>query len=216
MRCCEYFPADFHITIEQASEQATQFNWLDFFNCFISLVALFGGAWCFVQIRKLKEKQLDSIFSFLIRFRIRLRLMITSLEKYSNYILEALTNPSIRQGDVDDDNSYSEKIVESFLKNAKETLEFLLNSDNQIPIQKGWMEKYNKLIDFLDVYVKTEDKNFFIWNDESDDLKKEFYETHIINMKTMLSEIDNLQSELEKKLTRKFFLKKGTKPDSED
>ena len=117
--------------------------------------------------------------------------------------MNTLYNPKIRsEHEVIDDNSYSEKIVTLFLQNCQETLEFLLNSDNQIPLRRGWVEKYNYLIEFLDVYIKTEDKDFYI-RDSKSKLEEEFYKSHLSNMKDMLNEIYQEQKKLEKKLTSK-------------
>lgn len=206
LHCCEYLSSNIHIIVEKVADNTI--NWLDIINCIISVCTLFTGAWCFVRIKKLKEKRLDAMFSFLTRLSIRLKLLISSLEKYSTDIQNALCYESTQSGEEEDDNSYSSNIVLSFLATCQETLTFLMNSDNQVPIQIGWIKKYKKLIEFLDVYVKTEDENFFMWLTDESSKKEKFFDEHLKNMKSMLKEIEAQQTKLEEEICKEHFWNK--------
>lgn len=192
----------FHIIVNEPSGV----NWLEIVNCIISVVTLLGSAWCIVRIRKLKEKQLDSIFSFLTRLSIRLKIMSETLQRYKDPILVVLYTPQIRGEIVEYSNSYSENVAKVFLKQVQDTMSFILGSDDQIPLKQGWIDKYNKLIEFLDTYVKTEDNDFFLWVENDTNPKEAFYSEHIKNINDMIKDIYDEQKKIERKLPKKGFI----------
>lgn len=192
----------FHIIINEASS----INWLEIVNCIISVVTLLGSAWCIVRIRKLKEKQLDSIFSFLTRLSIRLNIMSDALKEYKDPILVVLYSPQIRSEMIEYNTLYSESVAKIFLKHSQDTMTFILDTNDQIPLKQGWLDKYNKLIEFLDTYVKTEDENFFLWPEKETKSKDDFYSKHIKNIDEMIKDISDAQKEIEKKLPKKGFI----------
>lgn len=199
------------IASEQSASIIEQFSlftidWYQLIDTCIGVLTLIGGAWCFVQIRTLKEKRIESMFSFLARLRIRLKILNNTLDENKDIILEKLYIPSERNRDAAErNNSYSEKLVDAFLKMCKETLQFFMETDNQVPLLQGWMEQYNTLIDFLDTYVRTEDKNYYKWDIDFEKNKTKFYELHSKNMKKMLKEIELYQLKLEKKISKKYI-----------
>lgn len=197
-----------YVINEQSTSEAVNstISIIDWLQLSISFITLLGGAWCFVQIKKLKEKKIDAMFSFLIRLSVHLHLLYSDLEKYGDYILNTLINPNEREAFLsNNENSYSDNIVTNFLYNCKETLKLLMESDNQVPLQKGWIEKYNTLIEFLDIYVKTEDEDFYIWEEDIDSQKNKFYTKHKNNIENMLSEIKDEEKKLEEKISKKFL-----------
>lgn len=202
MRKSEYLHIFFHIIMNEASS----INWLEIVNCIISVVTLLGSAWCIVRVRKLKEKQLDSIFSFLTRLSIRLNIMSDALKKYNDPILVVLYSPKIRSEMVEYDTLYSQSVAKIFLKHSQDTMSFILNTNDQIPLKQGWLDKYNTLIEFLDIYVKTEDEDFFLWYEKEKKTKDDFYSKHIKNIDEMIKDISDAQREIEKKLSKKGFI----------
>lgn len=188
----------------QPKDVSQSINWIEIVNCIFSFVTLIGGAWCFVLVRRLKEKQMDATFSFLTRLGFRIKLIYNALENYHLEILDTLCIPTSRNSSSDDNNSYTEKIVENFLINTKETLKLVLNSDDQVPVKEGWTQCYNLFVEFLDIYTRTEDNNYYLWANDCNTQKDAFYKKHKENMKQMLDDIQAKQKELEKKLSKKL------------
>ena len=105
--------------------------------------------------------------------------------------------------------SFSKKVdisLESITQNAKkqmcettkDTIEFLKNSEDQMPASEGWIDKCSILFEFLEDYSKLSD-NFehLKWNGNYAKNKEKYYKKHYTNICSMLDDIEEQQKDIE-------------------
>lgn len=168
----------------------------------INIATILGGIWIISQIKKLREKRLDSTFSYLLRLQIRMKNLSSIFEQYNDFLLDCLVIPTQRKRSVDADNAYISQLISKFLNDISESLKFLMEMDDQIPIDIEWIDQYNKFIEFLETYnmLAIDSEHYYLWSDNIELQKNKFYEDHLKNMKSMISKIDIEQKSLSKKI----------------
>ena len=163
-----------------------------------NVIIIIGGIFGIVYIKKLKEKRLNAAFGFFSKFSLRLKSISYLFEQNKNTILNSLVNPSDRSKLADIDNSYSQKSVDELVKKALETINFLMEENDQMPVFIGWIDKYNNFISFLETICQLSNSNFFLWNEFDETKQEEFYNTHSENIKGMIDDIYKFQKQTEK------------------
>lgn len=198
----EYLCESLHILVLEQDTLNILEIILQISDILINASILIGGVWAISQIKKLREKRIDSTFSYLLRLQIRLKNLSHIFEKYNDYILDCLTIPTARTCFVDADNAFASKLTTKFSKDASETFKFLMDMDDQIPLDAEWIEHYNVLIDFLEVYnmMSIDCEHYYVWSEDIENNKTIFYKKHIDNMRWMISRIDDEQKKLGKKI----------------
>lgn len=208
----EYFSAAQHIILTEPASSNTLETILSFSELLINAGVILGGVWAISQIKRFKEKRLDTTFSYLLRLEIRMNRLLSLFKQYKNNILDCLVVPGQRKHNLDASNSYISDLVIQFARDAAETRNFLMNMDDQIPIYLGWMDQYSKFVEFLELYnnIAIAGDNYYIWSEDVDGKKQEFFNEHSTNMEDMLSKIYDYQKELEEKinLSQKGLIKK--------
>ena len=116
----------------------------------VNIVVTAGGVWGYRYIRNLREKQREATFSYLMRLNVRLKYFYDTLVAYQDEIMERFRPRSKRRGSSVENTIFVEDVINRLAENARETLEFLRNENNQLPAQRGWIKKFNR----LDVYKR--------------------------------------------------------------
>lgn len=115
--------------------------------------------------------------------------------------------PEDEREDIEESKSlFIEEIICKCSNNAKETIEFLKNADNQMPIDTTWMDKYGDFLDFLIDIENIQDPMFhkFEFDDDAEykTAKKDYYEHHYQNMNLMMQGIDTKQKGMSEKICK--------------
>ena len=166
----------------------------------INLSLIAGGAYTISRIKRLRIKRDDAIFSFLQRLQIRVRRLNSTFKNHKEYLLDSLIVPTKRSIGLDAPNSYIDNLANKFSKDASETITFLMNENDQIPLYNGWTEQCKILIEFLEAYSRIEDKNYFLWTDDQN--KESFFKVHSENMDMMIEKINARQLEIEEEINK--------------
>lgn len=98
-----------------------------------------------------------------------------------------------------------DSVIDQFAANAKETLDFLMNSDNQMPACYDWIDMYNVFVGFLVDCQNISQKQYYKWlaDDEYQSRQEEYYNRHISNIEKMMEAITSSQKDLGGKIFKK-------------
>ena len=171
-------------------------------NICVNIIVILGGLLGLLYYRKLKEKQMNAAFSYLTQLQVRLKTLQTLYISYEDQLMERFIPETKRREDADAISSFINEIVDEFSTNALETLKFLQESQEQMPASKDWIEKYEKLIEFLLDAEHLSMHTFYKWIDDDDkQLRGKYLQKHKKNLDDMLSDI---KTEQEKNIERMF------------
>lgn len=182
-----------------------------FFKIFVDIVVVMGGILGFNYINKLREKQIDSIFSYLTRLNIRLKYFYKSLIDFKDEVMDRFVPESERREISADRVSIVKEAINNLSENANETLGFLMSEDNQIPAKQGWTNCFNTFIEFLMDCGHINNAAYFKWivGDDLDKMKQEYYYKNLKNIEKLIKMVYERQSELEEDIFKKSYNKKG-------
>lgn len=170
----------------------------------VNILVIIGGILGFSYIKKLREKQKDSIFSYLTKLSVRINFIYQILINNRDDIVERFINISNRRLPSADKVQLTYNVIEILSQNASETLKFLMNEDDQIPAQKGWTNCLNSFISFLIDCEQLKNLTFFKWKnkDEFQEEIDKYFNSHIRCMIIMLNMISDCQIDLETKICK--------------
>ena len=180
----------------------------NFISTITAFIVAITGVIGISYINKIKEKRYNATFSFCARLKIRLHIIKDLLDNHKDFMLDQLLPVSSRKK-----TDISEQSV---VKNAKnlmhetvcETIEFLKNSDDQMPAAEGWSKKCTILFEFLEDFSRMSDEYEHLkWpKDQFETKKEEYYDLHYSNITSMINDIENQQVEIESKIFNYRFI----------
>lgn len=168
-------------------------------NIIVNIIVIIGGILGFSYIKNLREKQIDSTFSYLTKLNIRLNYFHELLIVYKDEIMDYFIPEDYRREISADRISLITEMIRCFSENAKETLKFLMYEDNQLPAQKGWINCFNNFIVFLIDCEQLNQNTYFKWTarDDLEEQKEKYYNNNLKNIEHLLEMVHVRQSELE-------------------
>lgn len=174
-------------------------------NIIVNIIVIVGGVLGFNYIRKLREKQIDSTFSYLTRLGIRLKYFRELLVTYKDEIMDRFLPEDCRR-EISADRIYIvSNAIKHLSENAKETLIFLRDADDQMPAQKGWINCFYSFIEFLIDCEQLEQATYFKWMNSVDleEIKNRYYNNVLGNIDQLLTMLRDRQIELENEMFEK-------------
>lgn len=203
----EYYISNLHICNIVADVTSIIETTSSVIDIFTGIVLIVGGFWGVAFLKSLKEKSINAIFGYYTMLKVRINFFIKTFNSYKNEILDRLI-PEDEREDIEESRSlFIEEIIAKCSKNATETIEFLKNADNQMPIDTEWMDKYGTFLDFLIDMENIQDSMFYKYefDDEAEyeTTKNNYYNINYNNMNQMLKEIDNKQKYMSEKICKK-------------
>lgn len=173
-----------------------------FSDIIVNVIVIIGGILGLSYIKRMREKQSDATFSYLMRLNIRLKYFKIIFEKYRDDIMGRFYPENFRREPSVERMNLVDETIQNLSQQAEETLNFLRNEDNQLPAKKGWIENINQFIDLLISCEQLKNREYFIWT-ENEDIEKEkerHYEEIMKIINTLLKMVNERQKELENKL----------------
>lgn len=176
-----------------------------FLQIIVNIVVILGGILGFNYIKKLREKQLDSTFTYLTRLNIRLKYFRNLLLDYRDEIMDCFLPEGSRREISADRVSLVNHAITNLAKNAKETLNFLKEESNQMPAQQGWIDCFNVFVEFLIDCEKIDQDAHFKWiaHENIQEEKEEYYNNALDNINKLLEMVYSRQSKLEHDIFKK-------------
>lgn len=169
----------------------------------VNIVVVIGGIWGLAYVGKLREKQRDATFSYLTRLSVHLQYFYEILNNYRDEIMDRFLPQGLRREIGANRAPIVEGAIKHMAENAKETLNFLMNQDNQMPAQKGWAENLNIFVKFLIDIEQMGEKEYYKWINDNQQQINEYYDNNKNNIKQMLKMIYERQYKLEKKIFKR-------------
>ncbi len=171
----------------------------------VNIFVIIGGICGLNYIKKLREKQSDSVFGYLTKLRVRINCINQIFINNCDDITELFINVSNRRIPSANKIQSTYDAAKVLSKNASETLIFLMNEDDQIPAQKGWTKNLNFFISFLIDCEQLKNPTFFKWTNRDEHQKEidNYIEDHIKCMNKLLKMISKCQTSLEDKLYKR-------------
>lgn len=147
-------------------------------------------------IRDIRQKQREATFSFLSKLRVRLDYLESILKTYKSEFLDSLSRTT--DDEIKDKNPFSQQKMCDLEEWCENTLQFLRDEENQYPAAKGWSAHLCVLIDFLSVCKNISNKEYYYWDDGTNDEEKNaYYNYHVNNIREMTQMISDLQYKME-------------------
>lgn len=189
----EYFYKFFHTLASYDDIQ----NIESYTNIIENLIIFVGGIMGIIFWRRLRNKQENAIFSYLTQLQVRIKTLYEIFEQYHTSIMERFLPQTSRRTDITSQTTFIDGIIRSFVTEADETLKFLEKTDDQMPASKNWPQLFNCLIEFLlDAKYLSMD-TFYKWPQGNyEQLKDNYYNKHIENLKSILAAIDENQKKI--------------------
>ena len=174
-------------------------------NIIVNIVVIIGGILGLNYIIKLKEKQMDSAFSYLTRLNVRIKYFERILNKHEDEIMNRFLIRNCRREASAANDTLVDNTIKLLVDNAQETLKFLRDENNQMPAQKGWTTNINLFINFLMDCEQLKNDSYFKWVDEEEfnENKEKYCKDIKDSMNSMLNMINNQQIYLENKMFKK-------------
>lgn len=173
-----------------------------FSDIIVNFIVIIGGVLGLSYIKRMREKQSDATFSYLMRLNIRLKYFKIIFEKYRDNIMGRFYPETYRREPSVERMNLVEETIQDLSQQAKETLDFLRNEDNQLPAKKGWVENINQFIELLIICEQLKNREYFMWT-ENEDIEKEkdgHYKEIMKIINTLLNMVNERQKELENKI----------------
>lgn len=193
-------------------EAALQIDWEEVFiytstfsDIVVNVVVIIGGILGLSYIKRMRDKQSDATFSYLMRLNIRLKYFKIFFEKYRDDIMGRFYPENYRREPSVDRMNLVEETIQNLSQQAEETLDFLRNEDNQLPAKSGWVDNINQFVELLINCEQLKNKEYFIWTENKDVEKEreEHYEEIMKIINTLLNMVNARQKELEDKIFKK-------------
>lgn len=191
------------ITVENVTETVISIaDILATTDIIVNIIVIIGGILGFNYIRKLREKQVDSTFSYLMRLNVRLKYFYEVLDTYKEEIMDCFVPENCRREISANRIHLVANVIKHLSESAQETLEFLMNENNQMPAQEGWTDHLNLFIEFLIDCEQLNQTVYFKWSDENnlDAQKEKYYTDNLKNIEELIEMVKGRQTKLENKI----------------
>lgn len=170
-------------------------------NICVNVVVVVGGVLGLLYYSKLREKQANAVFSYLTQLQVRIKILYVLYTTYKNQIMERFIPETKRRSEPDSTSSFIDKVITEFAQYASETLDFLKESQEQMPASEDWSNKYEILIEFLLDAEHLSIKTFYKWiNDDAGKQREDYVTTHTKNLEKILHDIKTEQGKNIKKM----------------
>lgn len=143
------------LTVQNAVECCSSLVGIDTLSVIetaVNIIATALGGFCALKgvqfLTILKKKRITAMFSFWIQLRVRVEELKNALIS-DNSILNGLYSADVRLNWGNTSIGASDEAVKRFYDNVQESLQFIKNTSDQIPVNKKWLQSYIKLVDFL-------------------------------------------------------------------
>lgn len=165
----------------------------------VDLIVIAGGILGFNYVKKMKEKQKESTFSYLTRLSVRLRYFREILITYRADVMNRFVPEDCRRETSADRMFLVDNVIKNLSQNARETLAFLKNQDDQMPAQKGWVNHFNLFVEFLIDCEQLDQDMYFKWTrkDDLEEKKNQYYVNALKNINDLLEMVDGCQKKVE-------------------
>lgn len=171
-----------------------------FFNIIVNIIVILGGILGFKYIVKLREKQIDSAFSYLTRLNIRLEYFHEILAAYKDEVMDRFLPENHRREIAVNRVSLVANTIMHLSESAKETLKFFRDENDQMPAQEGWVDCLNQFIKFLIDIEQLDQDSYFKWIGSDTQEKELYYNKNFQNIEALLEMVYNCQCDLEKNI----------------
>lgn len=155
-------------------------------------------------LKPLKEKAMSATFNFWSQLKVRLLTIKKWLEQDCG-LLDNMYSPNSKK-DITALAPESTRIDE-FKNIVKSTLDFIENSNDQMPAYIGWSKDYTELIAYLEdmiLYDVCDHKQFFKFTSPITEENRKKYADDICTVITNIcSGIENKQNKIEKQICKK-------------
>ena len=170
-----------------------------FTEIIVNIIVIVGGIVGANYVKKQREKQIDSTFSYLTKLNVRMKIFRELLNTYKDEIIERFLPRECRREISPDRIGIVNDRINYLAKLAEETLEFVKSEDGQMPAQKGWISHFNKFIEFLVDCEQLRQPTYYKWvQTENLEEKQESYYTEVVNnIDKMIEMVNTRQKELE-------------------
>lgn len=149
----------------------------------VNIIVIAGGILGFKYVKKLREKQMDSIFSYQTRLNVRLKYFHEILVTYKADILDCFFPEAYRREISADRICLVGNTVKHLSEYARDTLKFLRDENNQMPAKKGWSAQLSLFVEFLIDCEQLDQSGYFKWliKDNNGIAASEHYYNQILN-----------------------------------
>ena len=170
----------------------------------VNILVIIGGIVGFSYIKKLREKQKDSIFGYLTKLSVRINCIYQLVINNRDDITERFIDISNRRIPSANKIQSTYNAIEILSQNASEALKFLMNEDDQIPAQKGWTKCLSLFISFLIDCEQLKNPAFFKWTNRGEHQSDidTYINDRIDCMINLLKMISDCQIDLETKICK--------------
>lgn len=204
LNLCDFIPAGSSMELNSSLNDILS-NTNDFLQIIVNIAVILGGILGFSYIKKLRENQIDSTFTYLTRLNIRLKYFQNLLSDYKDEIMDCFLPEGFRREISADRVFLVNHAITDLAKNANETLNFLKEESNQMPAQQGWIDCFNVFVEFLIDCEKIDQDAHFKWtaheNIQQD--KEKYYDNALSNIKKLINMVHDRQSKLEYDIFKK-------------
>ena len=190
--------------------QTGGFEWLDFIkNCIevlVGIIAIIGGVVGLLYLNKQRDKRRDASFGYMAQLSVHIQNIKKIFENESDKLLNQLvsSNDRIPWGEFAVPNH--EAITAMFKNRIEQTLDFLMSTNNQMPVYIGWTERMSKFLSFLEDFSFFFNSDGFLWQGDRTEIshkQNEYKRLNIDNMTEMLNDIETYQKAIESKIAQK-------------
>lgn len=165
-----------------------------------NLLVAFVGVYGIKYLNKIKEKNDNATFGYYARLKVRLHIMKNILDEYKMPFLDRLIPESERTDIEPSKIATVDLAIKELIENAKDTLCFLKDSEDQMPASRTWSDNYGTLLEFVEDCVKMDNIKYFKWNADFSDKQEAYYKKHKENIEMMIACISEQQERIQKKL----------------
>jgi len=177
-------------------------------NIFVSVIVAFGGCGFISYLRRIREKSLNAIFGYYAQLKVRLHYFQSELSGNSDIITDRFVPSSQRKEIEPSRELLAKQLIKQFASSAKDTIQFLKISDNQMPPVENWAEKFNCLLEFLEDSSNIDNDNFFKWTSDELQKRNDYFNLHIGNINSIIDAISKEQDVIAHRLHKRGFIKK--------
>ena len=190
--------------------QNNSLEWLDFagkcVEVLVGIIAIIGGVVGLFYLNKQRERRRDASFGYMAQLSVHIQNIKMIFENESDKLLNQLVCPNNRIPLEEFLSANHEAVATIFKKRVEETLNFLMNTDNQMPVYEGWTERMSKFLGFLEDFSFVFNTDGFLWQGDKTEISQEknkYKQTNIDNMVEMLKDIETYQKTIESKIAKK-------------
>lgn len=171
----------------------------DFFSIILSIITGLCALTGVSYIKALKNKKLEAASGFWIQILSYL-LELKNLMGNNRLALDFLYSKDAKNNNENIGNRSNENRLE-LSDMSQKVLALIMGSNNQIPVCRGWTQRYIKLNELLYDLSHLKDDYYSKWDEWDNGVSREnYYKENIDNLNKMISAIIKYQKDIENKL----------------